>query len=594
MPSPGDQHKANPTITNPFSETECRISEFTAQEIATLSSRLEKQLGPEFISTRPGAAGQRVHYVAAEKCINLANEIFGFNGWSSSIKNIQIDFVDESQGSGRVSLGLSVIVRVTLRDGTYHEVVLSDGCFEGKAAAFEKAKKEGTTDALKRTLRNFGNVLGNCIYDKDYLARVSKVKVAPSKWDVQNLHRHPDYAPVKKGLEVEPAQNRIDPQSEDFDEADFNEGHLREHPDEIILDQSVAPRHAVGQGNSDGFGARQPNGPVAPPDPAHAKNGRPVSGATSAAPNHQPPGQPQHGGHQAMANVPAQPRTPVHGQRMSNPMPPRQYVGPTHSTGAPQQRAAQQLPSAPRNGMGSATNKPHFQQQSHMPANTRAPAPAPHPQPQHGMHQSRAGNNAQQEPPQHIDPPVGFYPAGAAQMLQETPALVASKVPTFNPHAESPSIRKTSGVDHSRSKPVNKDLLGALHTAAATGGGGPSAGLGQSHQHQHQQQSIPPRIGANITNPQLDTARRIGMPNSPSPMHGRPPYKPPGPATNGKRSLEGVSIPQPRPPLNDISVNSAGATDAVLSSSAIKGIIPAANAAHEVEQGVEQEVEEEE
>ena len=224
-------------------------------------------------------------------------------------------------------------------------------------------------------------------------------------------------------------------------------------------------------------------------------------------------------------------------------MPPRQYVGPTHSTGAPQQRAAQQLPSAPRNGMGSATNKPHVQQQSHMPANTRAPAPAPHPQPQHGMHQSRAGNNAQQEPPQHIDPPVGFYPAGAAQMLQETPALVASKVPTFNPHAESPSIRKTSGVDHSRSKPVNKDLLGALHTAAATGGGGPSAGLGQSHQHQHQQQSIPPRIGANITNPQLDTARRIGMPNSPSPMHGRPPYKPPGPATNGKRSLEGVSIP---------------------------------------------------
>ncbi len=50
---------------------------------------------------------------------------------------------------------------------------------KGKAAAFEKAKKEGTTDALKRALRNFGNVLGNCIYDKDYLARVTKVKVAP-------------------------------------------------------------------------------------------------------------------------------------------------------------------------------------------------------------------------------------------------------------------------------------------------------------------------------------------------------------------------------------------------------------------------------
>lgn len=50
---------------------------------------------------------------------------------------------------------------------------------KGKAAAFEKAKKEGTTDALKRSLRNFGNVLGNCVYDKDYLSKVTKVKSAP-------------------------------------------------------------------------------------------------------------------------------------------------------------------------------------------------------------------------------------------------------------------------------------------------------------------------------------------------------------------------------------------------------------------------------
>ncbi len=39
---------------------------------------------------------------------------------------------------------------------------------KGKAPAFEKAKKEGTTDGLKRALRNFGNLLGNCVYDKDY------------------------------------------------------------------------------------------------------------------------------------------------------------------------------------------------------------------------------------------------------------------------------------------------------------------------------------------------------------------------------------------------------------------------------------------
>lgn len=69
------------------------MSEYTAAEIATLQSRLDRQLGPEYISTRPGNGGGKVHYLAAEKAINLANEVFGFNGWSSEIREVQIDFV---------------------------------------------------------------------------------------------------------------------------------------------------------------------------------------------------------------------------------------------------------------------------------------------------------------------------------------------------------------------------------------------------------------------------------------------------------------------------------------------------------------------
>lgn len=204
--SPGDQHHGN--VANPFEEIRPRMSEYTAQQIATLQSRLEKQLGPEYISSRAGPSGQRVHYVAAEKCIALANDIFGFNGWSSSIQNITVDFVDEHPQTMRVSLGLSVIVRVSLRDGTYHED-LGYGHIEnckGKAAAFEKAKKEGTTDALKRALRNFGNVLGNCIYDKEYLSKVTKIKAPPTKFSEANLHRHQDF--VKKEVKEEVKQER--------------------------------------------------------------------------------------------------------------------------------------------------------------------------------------------------------------------------------------------------------------------------------------------------------------------------------------------------------------------------------------------------
>lgn len=37
-------------------------------------------------------------------------------------ERLNMSQVDEHQSSGKISLGLSVIVRVTLRDGTYHEV----------------------------------------------------------------------------------------------------------------------------------------------------------------------------------------------------------------------------------------------------------------------------------------------------------------------------------------------------------------------------------------------------------------------------------------------------------------------------------------
>ena len=109
---------------------------------------------------------------------------------------MDMDFVDEVGSPPRINMGLSVVVRVTLKDGTFHEDVgygHIENC-KGKAAAFEKSKKEGTTDALKRALRNFGNVLGNCIYDKDFVSKVTKMKVKPTA----KLDSDSDYAPIKR------------------------------------------------------------------------------------------------------------------------------------------------------------------------------------------------------------------------------------------------------------------------------------------------------------------------------------------------------------------------------------------------------------
>jgi DNA recombination protein Rad52 len=99
-------------VRNPFEERV--VNQFTAQEIATLQSRLNKQLGPEYISQRPGNGGGRVAYLEGNKAIALANEVFGFNGWSSSLGQVQIDYVrsnDLQDLAQMLTVGRSMSIR---------------------------------------------------------------------------------------------------------------------------------------------------------------------------------------------------------------------------------------------------------------------------------------------------------------------------------------------------------------------------------------------------------------------------------------------------------------------------------------------------
>ena len=99
------------------------------------------------------------------------------------------------------------------------------------------------------------------------------------------------------------------------------------------------------------------------------------------------------------------------------------------------------------------------------------------------------------------EPPVGFFTARAAESLQNGAGLPL-KAPAFNPHLESPSIRKTAGVDHTKTKPVGREAVGAPSQTALSRG--------------------------NFVNPQSDKTRRVGMPmGAASPLQNRRSYKPP-------------------------------------------------------------------
>lgn len=153
-----------------------------------IAAELQRNLGPEYLSTKPGSGDQI--YIEGHRVIDLANEIFGFDGWSSEI--LKMETVVDRESRGRFLVVVQCITRVTLvKEGNSNDGVgtgKAENC-PSKGMAFDKARKEAQTDALKRALRMFGRSLGNCVYDKEFKMQVRKVKVLKRDFDPSDLRR---------------------------------------------------------------------------------------------------------------------------------------------------------------------------------------------------------------------------------------------------------------------------------------------------------------------------------------------------------------------------------------------------------------------
>ncbi|KAK9493788.1 hypothetical protein V1508DRAFT_368755 [Lipomyces doorenjongii] len=226
MPFPGEQGQ------DKCASWQGRDSSWTDTDIAVLKAKLDRQLGPEYISSRPSPGGGTAHYLEGWKAINLANEVFGFNGWSSEIKSIHEDYV-ELKDNGKIDVGISVVVRVTLKDGTFHEDI-GFGHVENarnKYMALSKCKKEATTDATKRALRCFGNSVGNCLHDNTYRRHVLRMSIPTARFDATNLHRSPEIAAI---LDEQKRKSDGHAKAEQTHEASALRNEVRQEPKSVL------------------------------------------------------------------------------------------------------------------------------------------------------------------------------------------------------------------------------------------------------------------------------------------------------------------------------------------------------------------------
>jgi DNA repair and recombination protein RAD52 len=362
-----------------------------------------------------------------------------------------------------------------------------------KAAAFQKVKKEAATDALKRALRNFGNVLGNCIYDHDYLSHVARIKAGTRRWDPANFHRHSSYGPIKsenasressdkttKEQEPRPDRPEDDEYGGDaFEDMDFI------NPDEVSLGAELSPVKKGHLPFEPSRSERSSTPTLMPGQPQQGQSNRP------------PPIQ-----QSRQQNVPSLPLNQAQRQQTPSHLQPQAGLQPPISRTGSENRSV------------SNVNSPLIQNQSNQPRPNSGPP---------------LNNNQLESGPQNPEIPVGWYNPRALLNAQENEpsSLTNIKLNPFNPHTPFHGA-KTQGVNHNKSAPIKRQVV--------------------DQPVQVNNNAQPNRT--NFVNPQADSNRKIGMPANvlPSPLTNRTSYKPPGPAVV-KRNADTMT----RSALSDVS-----------------------------------------
>ena len=139
---------------------------FNDQQTKALSS----ELNTDRIKVRD-KANIKLSYLEGFDIIDTANNIFGYGNWAYTISSLE-QVSQEVNANQNVVVCYKAIVKVDVYDIDHNTMIsrqdvgFGTGVARSLADAHENSAKEAVTDALKRSLRSFGNQFGNSLYDK--------------------------------------------------------------------------------------------------------------------------------------------------------------------------------------------------------------------------------------------------------------------------------------------------------------------------------------------------------------------------------------------------------------------------------------------
>ncbi|KAK6463650.1 hypothetical protein DFJ63DRAFT_335172 [Scheffersomyces coipomensis] len=135
------------------------IPDSILRQLGLFQSKLEAIESSSFGRRKTGTSS--LFSFRASLIFALANECFGYNGWSSRVIECGMTFSDFDETNGKFSASYSALVRVTLGDGTYvDEYGYGDGKnLPYKYMCYSVATKQAITDAKKNAIIRLREVL---------------------------------------------------------------------------------------------------------------------------------------------------------------------------------------------------------------------------------------------------------------------------------------------------------------------------------------------------------------------------------------------------------------------------------------------------
>ena len=95
---------------------------------------------------------------------------------------------------------------------------VSEG-MRSKALSIEKARKEAVTDGLKRALKSFGNAMGNCLNDKDYVRLLGSQQKDKEQYDPNEvINRNPEPLSKKRKIVHEERPRSVSTTEDEIEE----------------------------------------------------------------------------------------------------------------------------------------------------------------------------------------------------------------------------------------------------------------------------------------------------------------------------------------------------------------------------------------